>query len=136
MRNPISIEAFAEFCESKPVGEEYEYGNFANCAVAQYCRTLGIEYSVAALPRVVNNGFEKPVGFWHSDLVFQAHCQIDYLNDYVEEGCRFESCDGDAVEIELSDGSYTTIYLGPIKQLVAAMERLPKPEDIAPAPTA
>jgi hypothetical protein len=66
MRNPISIEAFAEFCERKPAGEVYEYGDFANCAVAQYCRTLGIEYSVAALPRVVNNGFEKPVGFWQT----------------------------------------------------------------------
>lgn len=39
--NPISIEAFAAFCESKPAGEAYSYINRETCAFAQYVRTSG-----------------------------------------------------------------------------------------------
>lgn len=43
MRNPISIEAFAEFCERKPAGEVYEYVDNRNCAFGQYLQFLGFE---------------------------------------------------------------------------------------------
>ncbi|MFA7282148.1 MAG: hypothetical protein WC100_18855 [Sterolibacterium sp.] len=61
----------------------------------------------------------------YGNLIFQAKCQIDYIESAEEEGCRFESIHDDAVEIELSDGSYTTVYLEPIEQLIAALRRLP-----------
>ena len=61
----------------------------------------------------------------YANLIFQAKCQIDYLESADEEGARFESIHEDAVEIELSDGSYTTVYLEPIEQLIAALRRLP-----------
>lgn len=64
----------------------------------------------------------------YEDLVFQAHCQIDYLNDAIDQGGRLESCDGDGVEVGLSDGSYMTVYLDPIRRLLDALSRLPKPE--------
>lgn len=65
------------------------------------------------------------------DLIFQAHCQIDYLNGYAEEGARLDGHEDGSVELELSDGSFTTIYLEPIKQLVAALEALPAPSEAA-----
>lgn len=41
MRHPISIEAFAEWCERKPADEEYEWVNVRTCAIKQYAKFLG-----------------------------------------------------------------------------------------------
>jgi hypothetical protein len=43
MRNPLSIEAFTEWCEKKPAGEEYNYDDKYNCAFGQYLQSLGFE---------------------------------------------------------------------------------------------
>ena len=43
MKSALTLEAFADFCERK--GEqEYNYMNPENCALAQYAKSLGIEY--------------------------------------------------------------------------------------------
>jgi hypothetical protein len=42
MRNPLSIEAFADWCEKKPADEAYSYSNICGpCAFAQYLIHLG-----------------------------------------------------------------------------------------------
>lgn len=43
MRNPLTPEAFAEWCEKQPANATYEYANYDCCACGQYARTLGIE---------------------------------------------------------------------------------------------
>jgi hypothetical protein len=48
MRNPISIEAFAEFCERKPAGEVYDFFDNCNCAFGQYLQSLGFEKPVVS----------------------------------------------------------------------------------------
>lgn len=42
MRNPLTLEAFAEFCESKPADEEYAFTSPSRCACGQYASSLGI----------------------------------------------------------------------------------------------
>lgn len=43
MKNALTLEAFADFCERK--GEQkYNYMNPKKCALAQYAKSLGIEY--------------------------------------------------------------------------------------------
>lgn len=44
MKNPLSLEAFADWCEAKEPTETYYYMDGSSCACAQYCRHLGIEY--------------------------------------------------------------------------------------------
>ena len=48
MSDNLTLSAFAEFCESKPADEEYDYGDWRACACAQYARHCGKEYRVAA----------------------------------------------------------------------------------------
>jgi hypothetical protein len=37
--NPLTLEAFAEWCETKPADEKYDW--LGNCAVEQYSQFLG-----------------------------------------------------------------------------------------------
>lgn len=41
MKPAISREAFAEFCESKPADEEYDYFDGTKCAFAQFLTSIG-----------------------------------------------------------------------------------------------
>lgn len=41
MRNPLSIEAFADWCEKQPAYRLYNYSNCRHCAFAQYLEHLG-----------------------------------------------------------------------------------------------
>jgi hypothetical protein len=41
MRNPLSIEAFAEFCEKKPADERYNLYRRMDCALGQFAQSLG-----------------------------------------------------------------------------------------------
>lgn len=43
MRNPLSIEAFADWLEKQPPEGEYDYCSFSRCAISQYCRWLGFK---------------------------------------------------------------------------------------------
>ena len=52
------------------------------------------------------------------DDIFQAHCQIDYLNHYFEEGATIRHCRDDVVTLDLADGSKDTINLRPIQHLL------------------
>lgn len=62
----------------------------------------------------------------YSNLIFQAHCQIDYLHNEIEDGATIEGCDGDAVTLVLADGSEMSIHLGPISDLLDALRCLRK----------
>ena len=42
MRNPITIEAFAEWCERQPPHAGYYYGDVKGCAFCQYLKSIGI----------------------------------------------------------------------------------------------
>ena len=43
MKNALTLEAFADFCERK--GDQgYYYMNPENCALGQYAKSLGVEY--------------------------------------------------------------------------------------------
>lgn len=43
MRNPLTIEAFAEWAEKKPANETYDYCSSEACAAAQYLQSLGVQ---------------------------------------------------------------------------------------------
>ena len=46
MRNPLSIEAFADWCEKKPADETYDAGDTHACALAQYARSIGFPHGM------------------------------------------------------------------------------------------
>jgi len=46
MRNPLSLEAFAEWLEQQPAEKSYDFFEPANCAIAQYMRHLGFRHVV------------------------------------------------------------------------------------------
>ena len=49
MRNPLTLEAFAAWCETKPADEVYCYTDSGHCAFAQYLSWLGfVEPSVGS----------------------------------------------------------------------------------------
>jgi hypothetical protein len=52
------------------------------------------------------------------DTIFQAHCQIEYLRDHIEEGAQIESVRDDLGTLILGDDSETTINLRPIQRLL------------------
>ena len=58
------------------------------------------------------------------DDTFQAHCQIDYLRDYIEEGATIRHCRDDVVTLDLADGSETTINLRPIQHLLNVLRTM------------
>ncbi len=58
------------------------------------------------------------------DDIFQAHCQIDYLRDHIEEGGRIRHVRDDLVTLDLSDGSETTINLRPIQSLLNGLRTM------------
>ena len=58
------------------------------------------------------------------DDTFQAHCQIDYLQNYIEEGATIRHVRDDVVTLDLRDGSETTINLEPVQSLLDGLRRL------------
>jgi hypothetical protein len=50
MTDKLTLAAFAEFCESKPADEKYEYIDVGNCACAQFAKSIGFS-SQADLPQ-------------------------------------------------------------------------------------
>lgn len=42
MKNPLSIEAFADWCEKQPADRGYNYAAPSNCAAAQYLKSVGV----------------------------------------------------------------------------------------------
>lgn len=46
MKNMLSIEAFADWCEKQPADKAYDYLDPYNCACAQYAANLGLAYRV------------------------------------------------------------------------------------------
>lgn len=59
MRNPLTIEAFADWCETKPSIEHYHYWS-NNCAVGQFLSHAGIEVECVGGTTWTPKGF--PVG--------------------------------------------------------------------------
>ena len=53
-----------------------------------------------------------------SDDIFQAHCALDNLQNYIEDGGRVRHTADDVVTLDLSDGSYTEINLAPVQRLL------------------
>lgn len=58
------------------------------------------------------------------DDIFQAHCQITYLQDAIEEGAKVAKVEGDVVTLDLPDGSYTEINLRPVQHLLTELRAL------------
>lgn len=51
MKNPLSLEAFADWCERKPADEEYDWFDCNVCAASQYAKELGISnFADLAIP--------------------------------------------------------------------------------------
>lgn len=44
MKNMLTKEAFAEWCEKQPANKEYDYANPRDCAFCQYLKGVGFEY--------------------------------------------------------------------------------------------
>lgn len=42
MRNPLTLEAFADWCEKQPPETAYNYSNSKECAVTTYLKSLGL----------------------------------------------------------------------------------------------
>jgi hypothetical protein len=68
MRNPLSIEAFTDWCEKKPAGEEYEFTDCRNCAFAQYLKSLGFERPIVWPDGWQRDAFDKPRRLPHPKL--------------------------------------------------------------------
>lgn len=60
------------------------------------------------------------------DDVFQAHCQIDYLRDHLEQGGTIRHVRDDLVTLDLPGGSYTEINLRPMQHLLDELRKLTK----------
>lgn len=58
------------------------------------------------------------------DDIFQAHCQITYLQDAIEEGAKVAKVEGDIVTLDLPDGPYTKINLRPVQHLLNELRKL------------
>ena len=58
------------------------------------------------------------------DDIFQAHCQLDMLQNYFEEGGRIRHTRDDVVTLDLADGSYTEINLRPVQHLLGALRSM------------
>lgn len=66
--------------------------------------------------------------YTNDDMIFQAKCQIEYLERCCEEGGAPVACDGDEIILHNADGSESSINLEPILYLIDSLEALPKPE--------
>lgn len=58
------------------------------------------------------------------DGIFQAHCQIDYLRDHIENGGTIQHVRNDIVKINLPGNSFTEISLRPIHHLLAELRKM------------
>lgn len=59
MRHPLSLEAFADWCDKQPEGSKYNYLSMCgDCALDSYAKSLGI-----GSPYV--EGFNKASQFWN-----------------------------------------------------------------------
>lgn len=56
--------------------------------------------------------------------VFQAECQISYLQGHLEDGGTIDHVRDDVVTMTLSDGSEATINLRPIQHLLDGLRSL------------
>lgn len=60
------------------------------------------------------------------DDVFQAHCQIDFLRDHLEQGGTIRHVRDDLVTLDLPDNSYTEVNLRPVQHLLTELRKLTK----------
>lgn len=58
------------------------------------------------------------------DDIFQAHCQIDYLQDHIESGGTIDVVRDDIVRIDLPDDTFTEINLRPIQHLLTELRKM------------
>jgi len=66
MRNPLTKEAFAEFCESKPADKTYDIIDANSCAVAQFLKANGVQnFSLYSweVPEAYRTAFDRPWTF-------------------------------------------------------------------------
>lgn len=61
MRNPLTKEAFAEWCEKQREGAEYDFYDCDNCACVQYFRDIGTGYR--GTQEMMNLAHERPWTF-------------------------------------------------------------------------
>ena len=55
---------------------------------------------------------------------FQAHCALECLQNYIEDGGTIRHVRDDVVTMDLPDGSETTINLDPVQSLLNALRGL------------
>lgn len=60
MRNPLTVEAFAAFCEGKPADEAYDYCMASSCAVAQFLQAVGVQ-NFTLMSNEIPGAFQGPV---------------------------------------------------------------------------
>ncbi len=58
MTNPLTREAFAEWCEKQPADKEYDYW-CRNCAIGQFMTASGFEVEAVGLGRVITSDGEE-----------------------------------------------------------------------------
>lgn len=58
------------------------------------------------------------------DDIFQAHCALDNLKDYIEDGGTIRHVHDDVVTLDLADDSETTINLAPVQHLLSALRSM------------
>lgn len=58
------------------------------------------------------------------DDIFQAHCQMDYLRDHIENGGTIQRVCGDIVSIDLPGDCFTEVNLRPIQHLLTELRKL------------
>lgn len=58
------------------------------------------------------------------DDIFQAHCALENLQSWFQDGGRIQYTDSGVVIMALEDGSEATINLAPIKRLIAILDEM------------
>lgn len=64
------------------------------------------------------------------DDIFQAHCALDDLKDYIEDGATIRHVLDDVVTLDLADDSETTINLAPVQHLLSALRSMSTKADV------
>lgn len=62
MKNPISLDAFADWCAKQPADKHYDYHAVRDCAFAQYLRSLGFETAIVSpMQYCIGEGEVRPL---------------------------------------------------------------------------
>ena len=73
MKNPLTIEAFADWLEKQPPEKEYDYSNCRGCLVFQYLTAVGIPITSTGSTTFSTNDGQEHILPYELDIVAARH---------------------------------------------------------------